>query len=457
MKTRLVMIVALNVLMTYGNLSLADTGTPNRDEAIAALERIGAVFTFRGEDPVELIFAENNVTDRHLVHLMSMKKLEVVDFNAATLVTSRGIELLKNLPLLKTLNLGGTAVTDDDLEILSSMPRLETLHLWLTNVGDSGMRFIGEHRKLKTLNLWDTEISDAGLRALAGCKSLKTLCIGRTIDRQVVNLGGEGASLVPRITEAGVAALQTQLPDTKIYYWNAQSNAGGKTVLTNSDVDFSAILSKIKRVTEPKVVSIATRQQGQDWTRFLGPTGDSKSAEKITLSNWNRRRPKLVWQRSLFDSHGTCAVYQGRLFLMDRVGSENQLLCLHSETGEQLWSASSQTEYVDQVGYGNGPRCSPVVDGNRVYAYHADGVLQCISVTDGKLQWELDTAERFGVVQYFFGVGSTPTIEGDLLFAVVGGSTQKPSKQIHMDSLQGNGVGDCCPEQVHRRSRLRNH
>lgn len=43
-------------------------------------------------------------------------------------------------------------------------------------------------------------------------------------------------------------------------------------------------------------------------------------------------------------------------------------------------------------------------------------------MVDGRLLWEVDTAERFGVVQNFFGAGSSPIVDGDLLIAMVGGS-----------------------------------
>src|SRR5262249_27091237 len=51
-----------------------------------------------------------------------------------------------------------------------------------------------------------------------------------------------------------------------------------------------------------------------------------------------------------------------------------------------------------------------------------EGVLGCVRVSDGQLLWKVDTFAEFGVVQNFFGVGSTPTVEGDLLIVHVGGS-----------------------------------
>ena len=39
-------------------------------------------------------------------------------------------------------------------------------------------------------------------------------------------------------------------------------------------------------------------------------------------------------------------------------------------------------------------------------------MLHCLAAEDGRLIWKVDTAAKFGVMQNFFGVGSTPVIDG---------------------------------------------
>jgi outer membrane protein assembly factor BamB len=91
-------------------------------------------------------------------------------------------------------------------------------------------------------------------------------------------------------------------------------------------------------------------------------------------------------------------------------------------------------------GYNNGPRCSPVVDGPRVYALGVDGMLVCVRAEDGQPVWKVDTNLEFGVVQNFFGVGSTPVIEGDLLIVMVGGSPAD-EQDVPVGRVTGNGTG----------------
>ena len=105
----------------------------------------------------------------------------------------------------------------------------------------------------------------------------------------------------------------------------------------------------------------------------------------------------------------------GRLFHVDRAGDKARLTALNATTGAQLWQVETPLEYEDYYGYSNGPRASPVVDGDRVYTHGVDGRLQCRRTEDGALLWEVDTQREFGFVQNFFGVASAPLVDGELL------------------------------------------
>src|SRR5262249_541719 len=148
--------------------------------------------------------------------------------------------------------------------------------------------------------------------------------------------------------------------------------------------------------------------------------GDGVSPEKGLVTPWPKEGPRAVWTRRVGAGYSMPTVSRGRAFLFDRVRTKNRLTCVKAETGESLWSFEYATDYEDKYNYSNGPRCYPVVDRDRVYTYGAEGMLHCIRIADGKLIWKVDTRKDFGFVQNFFGVGSTPLIEGDLLIAQVG-------------------------------------
>jgi outer membrane protein assembly factor BamB len=183
---------------------------------------------------------------------------------------------------------------------------------------------------------------------------------------------------------------------------------------------------------------LRTRTTGSDWTAFLGPTANSVSPETGSISPWPKNGLRVVWEKKVNEGYAMPAISRGRLFVFDRVHDRNRLQCWKSETGEALWSFDYPTDYEDSFGYSGGPRCFPVVDGDRVYTYGAEGMLHCLRISDGKVIWKCDTKADFGVIPNFFGVGSTPVIEGDLLLVQVGGSP-KGSEKVEFDRLKSNG------------------
>lgn len=192
-------------------------------------------------------------------------------------------------------------------------------------------------------------------------------------------------------------------------------------------------------LADDAVPDLGTRADGVDWPRFLGPTGDGKSPEEIRRQ-WPADGLEVRWYQQVGEGYGAPSVARGRLFFFDRVGDRARLVAWRAETGEELWRSEYPTDYEDYYNYSVGPRTTPVVDGDRVYAFGVEGRLRAHRVVDGALEWEIDTAARFGVVKNFFGVGSTPIVEGELLLVHVGGSPPG-SPPIHSGEVKGNGTG----------------
>ncbi len=196
-------------------------------------------------------------------------------------------------------------------------------------------------------------------------------------------------------------------------------------MLTASTLTLGAWLALLCGAQAADPPDLRTRKTGSDWPDFLGADRQSVSAEKGILANWAERAPKVLWQREVGQGYAIGTVSRGRYFHAERAGKKIRLFALKSETGEELWSFEYETDYEDLYGYDGGPRCSPVVDGERVYLFGPEGMLHCVRAVDGGVVWKKDTTKDFNVVQNFFGAGNAPVIEGDLLIAQVGGSPPK--------------------------------
>jgi outer membrane protein assembly factor BamB len=180
--------------------------------------------------------------------------------------------------------------------------------------------------------------------------------------------------------------------------------------------------------------------QGHDWPGLLGPSRDGRSAETGLYFGWGEGGPPVLWETSVGLGFSSPVIAGERVFVFDRDGGQARLRALDAKTGAEQWQSTYPTSYEDYYGFSPGPRASPLVDGDRVYTFGVEGRLRCLETRGGALRWEVDTAERFSVVQNFFGVGASPLVEGDLLIVPVGGSP-KDSPRIHSGEVRGNGTG----------------
>jgi outer membrane protein assembly factor BamB len=205
--------------------------------------------------------------------------------------------------------------------------------------------------------------------------------------------------------------------------------------------DVAAVSPAAPRPADTAGIKPAARSVASDWPSFLGPTHDSKSPDTGILTKWPAEGPRVVWHKKLGVSYGICSISQGRLFQFDRYRDKARLTCMKPDTGEEMWRYEYPVSYEDQLGYDNGPRCCPVIDEDRVYMFGVEGLLHCVRVADGKEVWKVDTAKNFGVVQNFFGVGSTPLVEGDLLIVQVGGSPPDSPQEVYSGRVFGKDSG----------------
>jgi outer membrane protein assembly factor BamB len=157
-----------------------------------------------------------------------------------------------------------------------------------------------------------------------------------------------------------------------------------------------------------------------DWLSFLGPTHNGVSTETKLLKQWPKTGPSLVWEMRKGTGYSSPAISGDHLIYLHRSGDQEKIECLHPETGAKYWEFSYPTQFEDRYGYNNGPRASPVIDGDRVYTYGAEGKLHCLRLQTGQLLWKRDVSAEFKVPQDFFGTATNPLIEGDHLIINVG-------------------------------------
>ncbi|MBL9169560.1 MAG: PQQ-binding-like beta-propeller repeat protein [Verrucomicrobiales bacterium] len=182
-------------------------------------------------------------------------------------------------------------------------------------------------------------------------------------------------------------------------------------------------------------LGLPVQSQAEDWPRFLGPRGDGISQETGLIDTLPLVGPPLLWSKAVGTGYSAPSVLDNRLVLHHRLENREIVESFDAVTGKSEWQYASPTSYVDPYGYNNGPRCTPLLTAELCFTLGAEGRLTCLERKTGKLVWERDTAKDWQVPPAFFGVGSTPILEGDRLLVMVGG--QPNAGMVAFDAKTG--------------------
>jgi outer membrane protein assembly factor BamB len=173
--------------------------------------------------------------------------------------------------------------------------------------------------------------------------------------------------------------------------------------------------------------------RGGDWPQILGPHRNGVAAGERIAGSWPGRGPKTLWQREVGRGFAGVAVSRGTAILFHRVGDQEVVEALAAASGKTLWKSGFPASYVPTFSDDNGPRVVPIMAQGQVVAYGAMGHLRCLDLASGKVLWERNTYEDFNSKKEvndeppegYFGMGSSPIVEGGKVIVNVGGDVQQ--------------------------------
>jgi len=176
-------------------------------------------------------------------------------------------------------------------------------------------------------------------------------------------------------------------------------------------------------------VSISAQEPAHDWNQFRGSDRNGIYPEKGLLTEWPENGPELLWKKKITDSFSEVVISDNILFTccsdtLESPGSE-YVAAYKIENGEEIWKTRIDSIFIDPDGWGNGPRSTPYVDENLVFAQSSFGKLIAVDKLTGELKWQLDFMKEFGTIRPRWGYARTISIVGDIIFAFTGGTEGK--------------------------------
>lgn len=135
-----------------------------------------------------------------------------------------------------------------------------------------------------------------------------------------------------------------------------------------------------------------------DSAGFLGPNRTGVIDERMFGIPDDGKSPEVLWSIGVGEGWSSFAVSGDRAVTMEQRESEECLTCYRLADGKLLWCNRHQGRHENTLG-GVGPRSTPSIVGDRVYAQSATGFVWCVDLATGQEHWTVDLLEIAGWTQ----------------------------------------------------------
>ncbi|HJT34222.1 MAG TPA: PQQ-binding-like beta-propeller repeat protein [Pirellulales bacterium] len=208
-----------------------------------------------------------------------------------------------------------------------------------------------------------------------------------------------------------------------------------------------AVVPPDTRLTAPVVepasdeaVPVRFETTPDDYPHFLGRGGHAVVDDVRLARDWSANPPRQVWRQPIGAGFSSFAVVGDLAVTQEQRGDDELIVCYQVPTGRPLWSHANRVRFKDPTG--DGPRATPTIDGQRVYALGATGILDCLDGATGELLWTHDTLAEHDLKNLEWGKSNSPLIYDELVIVTGGKSADGKSgpSLIAFDKTSGEQV-----------------
>lgn len=183
-------------------------------------------------------------------------------------------------------------------------------------------------------------------------------------------------------------------------------------------------------------VSLGGQSASTDWPQWRGPDRTGISKETGLLAQWPRSGPSVAWSAAMLGAgYGSVAVHGDRVYLQGMRNRQSVVSTLNRADGKLVWvrilGAAGDNDR------GPGPRGTPTIDGDRLYALSETGDLACLRTSDGTVVWQRNILKDFRGENPYWLISESPLVDGNVVIVTPGG---RGAGVVALDKMSGKTV-----------------
>jgi outer membrane protein assembly factor BamB len=163
---------------------------------------------------------------------------------------------------------------------------------------------------------------------------------------------------------------------------------------------------------------LSTPCTAANWPQFLGPSRNGTSTETGLIDAVPPAGIKELWRSPGGVGMSGIVIASGRAITLIQSDGKQRVISLDAKSGQSQWQTALAPEYKDRQG--DGPRATPTIAGDKVFAFGGEGTLAALNTSDGKILWSHNVVQQLGGKVADYGMASSPLIVGDLVIVTAG-------------------------------------
>lgn len=193
----------------------------------------------------------------------------------------------------------------------------------------------------------------------------------------------------------------------------------------------------------PRIPAELMTPQPTDFPKFLGPNSNAQLDNVTIDADWNANAPQILWKHEIGDGWSGFAIQGDVAITMEQREAEEWVSAYSVLDGKLLWKFVMPGVHTNVMG-GTGPRSTPTIADDRVYAISAVSRIVCLELATGAEIWSrellklADTSQSEFETKVSWGRAASPLLVDNQLIVPLGGNADSLATLISLDKNTGD-------------------